>query len=456
MSSELQRRWEHAGGSLPDGWSVVPFESLLRDNKSIAVGVMYPGADTLEGIPLVRVGDINEGILSDKPSYCISNETNAEYKRTQLQGDEILITLVGNPGECVIVKPHMAGWNAARAIAVVRLGDTTMRLYLKAILESSAGKHLIDGVLNTTVQRTLNLKDLKQLPIPIPPRRTIQEISSFFEAITDRIALLRETNATLEAIAQALFKSWFVDFDPVRAKQEGRTPEGMSDATAALFPDSFEESAVGLVPRGWTEQSIGDISKILNGFAFKSEDYVSQETGIFVLRTTNFSDDGYAKRLPKDVFLPTSFLTSHAKFLCESFDFHLVMVGASVGTTSTLLPHMLPALRNQNMWCFRPANGFPSKFFIHEMVKLKVVEALRSTSGSAREFLRKGDFEKNRLTLPTTEVLLDFENRISALKNKIATNENQADLLMEIRDTLLPRLISGKLLLPEAEALLTA
>jgi type I restriction enzyme S subunit len=223
----------------------------------------------------------------------------------------------------------------------------------------------------------------------------------------------------------------------------------MDEATAALFPDGFEESELGLVPRGWSLKSIGDISEILNGSAFKSEDYINEESGVFVLRTTNFSDDGYAKRLVKDVFLPTSFLKSHAKFICEPFDFHLVMVGASVGRTSTLLPNMLPALRNQNMWCFRPMTDFPSKFFIHETVKLKVVEALRSTSGSAREFLRKGDFEKNKIVLPPYELLCIFEDILSNLKNRIAVNESQSDLLMKIRDKLLPRLISGQLRLPD-------
>jgi type I restriction enzyme S subunit len=81
-------------------------------------------------------------------------------------------------------------------------------------------------------------------------------------ALDDRITLLRETNATLEAIAQAIFKSWFVDFDPVRAKQEGRAPEGMDEATAALFPDSFEESALGLVPRGWRGSTLGAVSDV--------------------------------------------------------------------------------------------------------------------------------------------------------------------------------------------------
>jgi type I restriction enzyme S subunit len=80
---------------------------------------------------------------------------------------------------------------------------------------------------------------------------------------SDRIALLSETNATLEAIAQALFKSWFVDFDPVRAKQEGRAPEGMNEATAAMFPDRFDESELGLVPIGWRVGSLSALA-ILN------------------------------------------------------------------------------------------------------------------------------------------------------------------------------------------------
>lgn len=245
---------------------MVPLEALLRDNKSIAVGVMYPGEHTPGGIPLIKVGDIKDGSIPVRPDYCISAETNQEYKRTQLTGDELLITLVGNPGECVVVKPEMVGWNPARAIAAIKLKDSELRTYLKAVLESSAGKHLIDSVLNTTVQKTLNLKDIRRLPIPMPERATIAAISQMSELFSNRITLLHETNATLEAIAQALFKSWFVDFDPVRAKMEGRTPEGMDEATAALFPDGFETSELGEVPRGWRVGCIDDIcSTVTNG-----------------------------------------------------------------------------------------------------------------------------------------------------------------------------------------------
>ena len=103
-------------------------------------------------------------------------------------------------------------------------------------------------------------RSLKQFKLKLPPVGEQKQIAASLRALDDRIALLRETNATLEAIAQALFKSWFVDFDPVRAKQQGLAPAGMDEATAALFPDGFEESAVGLVPIGWRVGTLGDVS----------------------------------------------------------------------------------------------------------------------------------------------------------------------------------------------------
>ena len=107
----------------------------------------------------------------------------------------------------------------------------------------------------------LNRNHLHEALAQIPDLVTQLNIAKVLGALDDRITLLRETNATLEAIAQALFKSWFVDFDPVRAKLESRAPEGMDEATAALFPDGFEESELGFVPRGWRVGTVGDFAR---------------------------------------------------------------------------------------------------------------------------------------------------------------------------------------------------
>ena len=109
----------------------------------------------------------------------------------------------------------------------------------------------ISGYLTGAVMPKLTQGNLNKIAVPCPPRGVQDQITGILGSLDDRITLLRETNTLLEQIAQTIFKSWFVDFDPVRAKQEGRFPEGMDEETAALFPDSFEESELGMVPRGW-------------------------------------------------------------------------------------------------------------------------------------------------------------------------------------------------------------
>ena len=125
-----------------------------------------------------------------------------------------------------------------------------------------------------SAQPSLNRNFLYSIPLKIPTRLEQDGIVALLSVLDDRIALLQETNATLEAIAQALFKSWFVDFDPVRAKMEGRVPEGMDEATARLFPDSFEESELGLVPRGWAIGILSDLLVLQRGFDLPSQDRV--------------------------------------------------------------------------------------------------------------------------------------------------------------------------------------
>lgn len=446
MSSELRSLWESAGGHVPDDWPVVTLDSLLRDSKSIAVGVMYPGPDTPGGTPLIKVGDIKGGIISQRPSYCISAETNHEYRRTQLQGDELLITLVGNPGECVVVQPHMAGWNPARAIAVVRLQDPSLRTYLKVVLESSAGKHLIDAVLNTTVQKTLNLKDIKRLPIPLPNSETIVSITQVAEAFSERITLLRETNTTLEAIAQALFKSWFVDFDPVRAKMEGRAPEGMDEATAALFPDSFEETELGQVPKGWRVMPIGDAVEAVGGATPDTKNLDYWEPGVHCWTTPKdlsgisapvlldterkLSDQGLAKI--GSGLLPAGSLLLSSRAPIGYLALTQTSMAINQGYIGMLPGGLLPPLY-MLFWCRQNMENIKGR-----------------ANGSTFMEISKKAFRPIPALIPSPEAVQAFVDVAGALFQRLVVHEKQAQILSTLRDALLPRLISGQLQLPEA------
>lgn len=133
MSCDIRSSWELVGGRAPKHWCFTTLDKLLESPKSVSVGVMYPGKDTIGGVPLIKVSDVKNGSLVGKPKFCISSDVDDEYKRTRLNGTELLITLVGNPGDCVLVTEGMKGWNAARALAVVRLKDPKLREWLRYV-----------------------------------------------------------------------------------------------------------------------------------------------------------------------------------------------------------------------------------------------------------------------------------------------------------------------------------
>ena len=447
MSVEMRKLWEHAGGQLPADWTLAPLESLLLDSKSIAVGVMYPGPDTPGGTPLIKVGDIKDGAVI-RPSYCISAATDQEHRRTKLMGDELLITLVGNPGECVVVSPEMAGWNPARAIAVIRLQDTSLRTYLKTVLESTAGRHLIDAVLNTTVQKTLNLKDIRKLPIPMPTDVEIKWISGISEALTKRITLLRETNATLESIAQALFKSWFVDFDPVRAKMAGRPPEGMDEATAALFPDGLEDSELGLVPKGWGVLPVGDAIDTVGGATPDTKNPAYWEPAIHCWTT------------PKDLSgIAAPILLGTERKLSDA---GLAKIGSGLLPAGTLLLSsrapigylalaQVPLAINQGYIAMLPGGLLPPLYMLF-WCRQNMENIKGRANGSTFMEISKKAFRPILALVPPAELVRAFVDVAGGLFDRLIENEKQAQNLATLRDTLLPRLISGQLRLPEAQA----
>ena len=130
-------------------------------------------------------------------------------------------------------------------------------------------EYAIGRMEGTSGRQRVSWQSIATSQFAFPPPDERREAARVLSTLDDRITLLRETNTTLEAIAQALFKSWFVDFDPVHAKQQGRAPEGMDAQTAALFPDSFEESELGMVPKGWEVKALDQIADYLNGLALQ-------------------------------------------------------------------------------------------------------------------------------------------------------------------------------------------
>ena len=272
---------------------------------------------------------------------------------------------------------------------------------------------------------------IMKYPVLLPSLPEQKAIAATLSALDDMIELNNQINKTLEEMAQAIFKSWFVDFEPFK--------DGES-----------EESEIGLIPKGWKIVELEEICSIQNGFAFKSSDY--QDTGCRLIRTTNITSNGYVNN--NDIkFLPQSFYESekYKNYRFECFDTVLVMVGASIGKIGLITEYNLPSLQNQNMWRFRANNREISSVYIHYVVR-RVNEFVSNwATGSARDFYRKESFQRAKCVLPPKNVMKEFRLLTDSLFIQISSNIMENALLLEIRDILLPKLMSGEIRVPVEE-----
>ena len=282
-----------------------------------------------------------------------------------------------------------------------------------------------------------------QFAFPSPEER--RETARVLSTLDDRITLLRETNATLEAIAQALFKSWFVDFDPVRAKMEGRTPEGMDEATAALFPDGLETSELGEVPRGWRVGTVASVA-LLNAKSLSPRNPPPE---------INYLDLAGVKANVFDVPQCYSFADapSRARRVLQEGDCIVGTVrpgNRSFGFIATAQNHLIGST---GFAVLSPKQHWMTAFTYLCATRDESIDRLASLAdGGAYPAVRPDVVASTPCTLPPDKVMKVFDGAARPLLDAIGANSEQAQTLSTLRDTLLPRLISGQLRLPEAEA----
>ena len=429
-------------------WPAIPLDELT-DGTNITYGVVKPGDECPNGVKFVRGGDVIAGRILTSQLRTITTDVSQQYARTLLHGGELLVSLVGNPGEVALVPASLKGANIARQVGLVRIDPAKADAnYVQYYLRSKTGRDVLLAHSKGSVQQVINLKDLKSVKVPLPPISVQRNVAVFMQALDDRITLLRETNATLEAIAQALFKSWFVDFDPVRAKMEGRTPEGMDEATAALFPDGFEASELGEVPRGWRVMPIGDAVEAVGGATPDTKNPAYWEPAIHCWTT------------PKDLsgIAGPVLLDTERKLSDQG----LAKIGSGALPVGTLLLSsrapigylavaQVPMAINQGYIAMPPGGLLPPLYMLF-WCRQNMENIKGRANGSTFMEISKKAFRPIPALVPSPEIVQAFAVVAAALFDRLIENEKQAQTLATLRDTLLPRLISGQLRLSEAQA----
>lgn len=396
---------------------------------------------TNSGIPLITAKIIKGGRIETPTEFIAKDDYVAWMRRGIPKEGDVVLTVEAPLGEVA----QLGSEKIALAQRVVTLRgkagllDSTYLLYLLQTDEMQS--QLRSRATGTTV---LGIKqsELRKVILTLPQFDLQLSAAATLKALDDRITLLRDTNATLEAIAQALFKSWFVDFDPVHAKMEGRPPGGMDEATAALFPDSFEESELGLVPTGW------QVSSLAATFEINPTRKLSKGSMASYLDMASLGTSGHCAEAPIQREMGS---------------------GAKFQNGDTLLARITPCLENGKSafvdFLSDGQIGWGSTEFLvlcpkaplphylgyllcrHPAFREYAIQSMSGTSG--RQRIQNDVLGRYLLAVPGLEIAAIFADVIEPIQRSIAANHQSTQTLATLRDTLLPRLISGQLRVDE-------
>jgi len=285
------------------------------------------------------------------------------------------------------------------------------------------------------------LSSLRSITVPVPPLPEQRAIAHILGTLDDKIELNRRMNETLEAMARALFKSWFVDFDPVRAKAEGRDP-GLPKPLADLFPDSFEDSELGEIPTGWEVGTIYKIADVVYGAPFASSQFNTEGLGKPLIRIRDLADESPGVWTPE----------VHPKgYVVRPGD---VVVGMD-GEFRAYLWGGAEAWLNQRVCVFVPKGSASAAFVRNSIIEpLAHIEATETATTVIH--LGKGDIDRFVGVVPSDEVLAAFNAHCQPWYERIVAGKRDSRTLAALRDTLLPKLISGELRVKDTERFVPA
>lgn len=406
---------------------------------------------TEEGYPYIAIPQLKNGHIQLDGVRRISATDYVEWtKKLKPTENDVIVVRRCSSGDSAVV-PAKFECAIGQNLVVLRAdGTRVFPPFLRWLVRGPDWWEQVSKYINVgAVFDSLKCREIPHFELRVPPLSAQREIATVLGALDDRITLLRETNATLEAIAQVLFKSWFVDFDPVRARMEGRAPEGMDAATAALFPDSFEESELGWVPKGWRIGSLGSISEVgIGKTPPRKESHWFSENPADV-RWVSIRDMGTSGAF---IFKTSEYLTAESidrfnvrkvpnNTVLLSFKMTIGRVAITEGemTTNEAIAHC--KLTSQS--------PLPSEY-IYLHLKQFDYRTLSSTSSIADAVNSKA-VKAIPILIPDANIVAVFKDSVRAVFERIKTIQQQTQTLASLRDTLLPRLISGQLRLPDAE-----
>nr|WP_257219688.1 MULTISPECIES: restriction endonuclease subunit S [unclassified Acinetobacter] len=369
--------------------------------------------------------------------------------------DDILLTKDGSLGRLAIVKNENLCVN--QSVAVLRVNNKILPEYLYYLLSSPKYQSQMLGEADGTVIKHIYITRVAKMEVDIPSLEEQRKVIKILKSLDQKNNLNNQINQTLESIAQAIFKSWFIDFDPVRAKiaakQEGKDAElaamcaisGKSEeelkqmskddfaelqATAALFPDELVETELGEVPKGWEYKKLKDLCRVINGRAYKNTEF--KEEGIPIVRIQNLTGGG--KTVFSDLDLPQDKLIEKEDFI--------------YAWSATFGPYIWrgpKSIYHYHIWKMDVDETIISRYFLYLTMFRKTESMKSSGTGSIFTHLTKAIMESQDVLIADNAINMLFKDRIDRIFKLISLKSDEINNLENIRDTLLPKLLSGEI-----------
>ena len=312
--------------------------------------------------------------------------------------------------------------------------------FLRHWLNSPVMAAYINGFRDGSVAERLNLPTIRGLPVLVPPLANQKAIAAVLGALDDKIELNRRMNATLEAMARALFQSWFVDFDPVRAKLDRSRPDGLDKATTALFPAAFQDSPLGPIPNGWDVGSILRQADLLSGGTPKTDVSAYWDGDIPWASAKDVSQCGEAFLISTERTITKLGVDESSTKIIPSLATVVVARGATTGRLTMFGESMA---MNQTCYGLRSKVGAPFALYCH--ARHFIDRLVQGGHGSVFDTITTSTFEATDVLLAPKEVLQAFDEHVTPLFQRVRANIHQSRTLATLRDTLLPKLLSGEI-----------
>lgn len=433
-------------GSIPTGWRLVSLKDIA---SKIGSGATPRGGKEVylnerENFALIRSQNVFDRYFSSEGLAFISDEQAEQLSQAWLHFNDILLNITGDGitfSRACIVPQAILPACVNQHVSIIRLDDTVAEPgFILSYLTHPQIKNYIESFNSGGSRRAITKGHIESFKIPLPPLEEQKAIAAVLSAFDDKIELNRQMNATLEEMARALFKSWFVDFDPVRRNRAG----GPAQPYDHLFPDELVVDENGReFPKGWQLSKLGQVAHINKesvnqNFNHETVEYIdiSSVTEGRLDKTTRYdlnNAPSRAKRLVEhgDVIWSTVRPNRKSYLLINHPPDNLVV---STGF-AVISPHQIPT----------------SYLYLWVTTDTFVQYLVNNAIGSAYPAVSAKRFSEASIILPPQQILTQFEEFVGKLYSQIANNDREAETLSHLRDTLLPKLISGEIRVPIKE-----